>query len=35
MKVQTNKETVDQIKEIISQNPTEGSLVRLYVAGMG
>ncbi len=35
MAILTNSETVKEIKDIISQNPDEGSMVRIYVAGMG
>ncbi len=35
MAILTNSETVKEIKDIISQNPGEGSMVRVYVAGMG
>ena len=34
MIVQTNSETVQEIKKIIEQNPEEPKFVRIYLAGM-
>ncbi len=35
MVIKTDLETINEIKEIISQNPEEGANVRIYIAGMG
>lgn len=33
MKIQTNQETVDEIKKVIAENPEEGNAVRIYIGG--
>ncbi|WP_459130131.1 hypothetical protein [Guggenheimella bovis] len=35
MKIQTNAQTIAEIKKVIEENPGEGSMVRLFVAGVG
>ncbi len=35
MKVNVNKQTVDEIKKVIADNPGQGSCIRFYVAGIG
>jgi hypothetical protein len=35
MKVQTNQETVEAIKGIVTQQADQPSNVRIYIAGMG
>ena len=35
MIIETNAQTIEEIKSIITQNPDEGKEVRIYVAGIG
>lgn len=35
MKVLTNQDTIDAIKEIVAQQPDFPGTVRIYLAGMG
>ncbi len=35
MKVLTNQETIDEIKNVIAEQPEYPGNVRLYLAGMG
>jgi len=35
MKIQTNQETVDAIKTIVTQQADQPDNVRVYIAGMG